>query len=385
MKKSATLLLMIVLLSLPLASLTACRRALPEFRIGMILPLTGEMAPLGQSARNAAELAAQEINQRGGLPLNGQRYQIVLVVEDDASQPESAVAAAQKLINQENIDALIGPLLDRTAVPVARVAENAGILMITPTSTDPETTLGRDYVFRTTYTNDFQGEIMARFTFENLSSQTLARAAVLYNIADPYSVGIAEIFRQVYESAGGNLVLYESYTTGETDFSAQFERMLEAGLEVIILPNFPHEVSQQVAQARSMGIYQTIISGDALSELVPNQYPELSRLFLTASWHPDVAGAASQRFVAAYTEAYGQQPTSAAALTYDTMQVLLSAAIAEGTLDAAALRAGMVSQGRYEGVTGIIEYRAGSGDPNKSVVVVQLLGERFAYIDIFAP
>lgn len=368
-----------------LAGLTGCQRSEAEIRIGLIATLSGDYAELGQPMLKAAEMAVNEINEAGGLLVGDRRFEIVLIVKDDAGSPETAAGVAQQLISQEGVVAIVGPLLDSTAISAAQAAENAQIPMVSPTSTDPETTAGKRFVFRATYTNEFQGEVIARFAIEDLGAANDARgAAVVFDVANDYSRSIAERFKQIFDDAGVRISAYESYTTGETDFSQQL-LPVSRGVNLVVLPNFPADVSMQVKQARSMGIFQTIVCSDALSAIDPADYPDLDRVFLTAAWHPAIQNQTSQQFAQSYRSAYGQEPTSVAALTYDSMQLIFRAIRAQASFDPLAIREGLATLGRYEGVTGAIEYQ-GSGDPvNKSVAILQIKDGRFVFFKMVSP
>lgn len=375
----------IVALSL---SLAACgQQGSDEIRIGLIAPRSGDLAVTGEAMVNAAQLAVGEINQAGGLDVGGRQVKIALAIEDDQGYPEKSVIAAQKLINQANVAAIVGPPFDRNAIPVSVVVESARIPMITPLSTDPQTTAGKRYVFRATFTNAFQGQVMARFAIESLGAAKDARgAAVLYDVANVYNRGIAETFKLELEKAGGRVALFESYTTGEQDFSRQLADIARvgSGINVLVLPNFPQDVSIQVQKAREAGIFQTIIGGDVLSEMNPAEHPELDRMFLTGHWHPDVDNEQSAAFVAAYSQAYGLKPGSGAALTYDAFGLLFKAIQSQALAEPEAIRDGLTSMGEYAGVTGNIEYQ-GSGDPVKSVAILQIKGDEFVFFRMVEP
>ena len=108
------------------------------------------------------------------------------------------------------------------------------------------------------------------------------------------------------------------------------------------------------------------------------------RVFLTAHWHPKIANEASNAFVEAYRTAYNQEPTSSAALTYDSIELILKAIQYKGQADAESIREGLASMGTYEGVSGAIEYK-GSGDPVKSVAILQIKGGEFAFFKMVNP
>lgn len=363
---------------LGLGSLQACKPAAPEaqkeIKIGVIAPITGEISNVGQSTVNAAEMAVKEVNENGGLYVNGEKYQIVLVIEDNEDKEQSAVAAAQKLINQDGVVAIVGPQASRNAIPVSNIAENAKIPMISPWSTNPDTTSGKTYVFRVAFIDSFQGQVMARFTFEEFGGQKIA---VLYDIASDYNKGIAEIYKEIVENAGGQVVAFETYTTGEQDFTAQLARIKDSGAEVLFLPNYYNEVPLQAKQAREMGITATIIGSDAWSGIAEEDLGQLEGSFFSTHYAPDIANDAAQRFIEAYQQTYEQIPDDVAALTYDAFGLLFQAIQLQG-VDSESIRTGLAAIEAYTGVTGTMEYR-GTGDPIKSAVIIKIEDGKFVF------
>jgi branched-chain amino acid transport system substrate-binding protein len=350
-------------------------------KVGVIAPITGSIPVVGQSTVNAAKLAVQEVNDAGGLEIGGQKVQVELFVEDNQDKKEMAIGAAQKLINQSGVVAIIGPQASRNAIPASTVAEEAHIPMISPWSTNPETTAGKKYVFRVAFIDPFQGRVMARFAIEELES---AKAAVLYDVASEYNKGIAEIFKQVYEDAGGQVVAFESYTTGETDFKAQLTAIKDSGAQVLFLPNYYNEVPMQVKQARDLGVQATIIGADAWGQIEAADLAEMEGLFFSTHYAPDIASPAAQRFIAAYQAAYGAAPDDVAALTYDAFGMLFAAIKSQGKADPEAIRNGLASISHYEGVTGTMEYK-GTGDPVKSAVILQIKEGQFRFYRLAEP
>ncbi|NJN44154.1 MAG: ABC transporter substrate-binding protein [Anaerolineae bacterium] len=330
---------------------------------------------------NAAELAAKQVNDAGGLEVNGQKYKITLFIEDNQDKAEVAVAVAQKLINQDNVVAIIGPQASRNAIPVSNIAEASKIPMISPGSTNPETTAGKSYVFRAAFIDPFQGRVMARFTFEELNAQNVA---VLYDIASPYNRDIAEIYKAVIEEAGGQVVAFESYTTGEEDFSSQLTNIQTSGAEVLFLPNYHNEVPAQVSQAREMGINIPIIGSDSWVTIEEKDRPLLDGSYFSTHYSTDIANDIAQSFIEAYRQAYEVTPDDIAALTYDAFGLLFNALQQQGKTDPESIRLGLASTENFEGVTGTMEFQ-GSGDPVKSAVVLKIENGEIVFFDLASP
>lgn len=352
-----------------------------QIKVGVIAPLTGSIPVVGQSTKNAAELAVKEVNEAGGLDVGGQKMEIVLFIEDDEDKEESAVSAAQKLINQSNVVAIIGPQASRNAIPASTIAENARIPMISPWSTNPETTAGKKYVFRVAFIDPFQGRVMARFAIEELGAR---EAAALYDVASAYNKGIAEIFKQVFEEAGGQVVAFETYTTGEEDFTAQLTAIRDSGADVLFLPNYYNEVPLQVRQAHELGVEATIIGSDSWGQLAAEDMAEMESLFFSTHYAPDIASDVAQEFINKYKAAYGEVPDDVAALTYDAFGMLFQVIESQGKADPESIRNGLTIISQYEGVTGMMEYK-GTGDPIKSAVILQIRNGKFTFYTLASP
>ena len=373
-----------VLISLVFSALAGCTPKEPqinEIRIGVIASITGSIPNVGKSTVEAAQMAAQEINDAGGLEVAGKKYTVTLVIEDDQDKAETAVAVAEKLINQEYVVALIGPQASRNAIPVSNVAEKAHIPMISPWSTNPDTTTDKQYVFRVAFIDPFQGQVMARFSFEELNA---TKAAVLYDVASSYNKGIAEIYRQVFEAAGGKVVAFESYTTGEVDFTKQLEKIKNSGAEILFLPNYENEVPLQAEQAHQIGLDIPFIGSDAWGTIAPENRAALEGAYFSTHYAPDIADEPARTFIENYTKKYSHTPDDVAALTYDAFGLLFEAIQSQGLAEPEAIRTGLAGIESFLGVTGNMKY-SGSGDPIKSAVVLRVVNGEFVFYKLATP
>ncbi len=340
-------------------------------RIGVIAPLSGPFLDReGRQTRQAAQLATARVNDAGGLKLDTGRRLVELVFEDSEDRPEVAVSAARKLINQAGAVAIVGPVLSRNAIAAATVAESLQIPMISPTATHPEVTAGKRYVFRVAFVDDAQGMVLARFARRELAAD---RAAALYDVSNAYNKSIAEVFKQVFEQAGGRMVAFESYTSGDTDFEAQLNRIRAAEPDLLLLPNYAAAVALQVEQARRMGIEVPVLGGDAWAAASFAVRENFAGSFFTDHWHVDLTNDETRMFAEAYRRRHRQIPTSGAALTYDALGLLFRAIEEQGRLDGETLRRSLAATEGYPGVTGTISF-PDSGDPIKSVVIVKISG-----------
>jgi len=365
-----------------LCELAACQTQSQEIKIGVLANRTEKyLATSGQPTINAAQLAVQRINAAGGLDVGGRKVKIALVIEDDQNKPEAAVAAAQKMINQQSIVAIVGPQFSKNAIAVANVAESASVPMISPMSTNPQTTAGKQFAFRVGFVDDFQGQVMANFARNELGIQ---EAAVLYDVADDYSKSLAEIFRQVFEQSGGHIVAFEAYTTDNKNFGPQLERIKQSGAGALFLPNYTEDVPIQVKLARQLGIEATFLGGDTWNTLNAQETSELAGGFFSTHWQLDNDNQESKTFVEMYRQAYSQDPYITAAMTYDAFGLLFQAIQNQGKTDPESIQRGLVSIKAYKGVSGVIGYQNG-GDPIKSAVIMQVKADRSTFYKLVNP
>ncbi|WP_204103944.1 MULTISPECIES: ABC transporter substrate-binding protein [Spirulina sp. CCY15215] len=356
-----------LLVILPIACFSPATKT-PEIPIGLIVPLTGEVSELagGDSVRGA-ELAVKEINDTGGLKVGDRQQKVKLLIEDDRDLPDVAIAAARKLIYHDEVVALVGLPLSRIAIPVAKIAEESHIPTISSWSSNPETTAGKKYVFRVVYTDDFVGKTIARWAHHELNFK---KAAVLYDIASEYNRGLAEFFQQEFEKIGGEIVAFESFTTNETDFTAQLDRIRNSPAKVLFLPNYTTEVSRQIEQIQEMGIQIELLGCEAWSSLPARDRLHLEGAFFTDLWSPELEDVKTQQFIQDYRLAYGEIPRTVAALTYDAMGLLFQAIESQGKIDSESIRQGLANTKHYHGVSGKMFY-PDNGDPQRSILMMQ--------------
>jgi len=389
MKKVLFLFSLILVISM---TLSACAGAGAgnTIKVGGIGELTGDIPAVGASFKNAAEMAVKDINDAGGLDVGGKKYQIELIIEDNAGKADQSASAAQKLITQDNVIAIIGPNASRYAIPASEIAESNKTVLISPWSTNPKTTLDaktnepKKYVFRAAFIDPFQGRVVAKFALDTLKAKN---AAVLYDVASEYNKGIAEFFKQTFEENGGTVVAFETYTTGDKDFTAQLTKIKETNPDVIFLPNYYSEVPLQIQQAHRLGITVPFLGSDSWgsAELLTLCGADCEGYYFSTHYAADNATPVAKKFIDAYTAKYGNTPDDVAALTYDSFGLLWQALQSAGKIDRQAVRDGMATISNYEGVTGTMKFQEGSGDPIKSAVILQIKNGKFTFYANAAP
>ncbi len=385
-KSMKKLVMVVIAFALLLVAFSACGNAgAPQtIKVGVNAELTGSIPAVGKACKNAAEMAVKEINDAGGLDVGGTKYKVELFTEDNEDKSDSAVAVTQKLITQQNVVAVIGPNASRNAIPAAQAAESAKVPLISPWSTNAQTTQGKKYVFRAAFIDPFQGRVVAKFALNQLNAK---KAAVLYDISSDYNKGIAEVFQKEYQAAGGQVVGFESYSKGDKDFTSQLTKIKGANPDVIFLPNYYAEVPLQVQQAHKLGINVPFVGSDSWGdpELIKLCGNECEGFYYSTHYAPDNATPVAKKFIDGYKEKYGEVPNDVAALTYDSFGLLWTALKNAGKVDRQAVRDALAKIPNYEGVTGKMQFNEGSGDPVKSAVILQIKGQNAVYFGTAEP
>ncbi|OGC79680.1 MAG: ethanolamine utilization protein EutJ [candidate division Zixibacteria bacterium RBG_16_40_9] len=324
-----------------------CGKKEDVIKIGEYGSLTGSTATFGINTDRGIQMAVEKINQEGGLL--GKK--VVVVVEDDQGKPEEAATAVKKLINQDDVIAVLGEVASSRSLAGAPICQEAKIPMITPSSTNPEVTKKGDYIFRVCFIDPFQGDVMARFTYNDLK---IKKVAILRDIKNDYSVGLANYFAEDYKKLGGQIVGDESYSEGDIDFRAQLTTLKAKRPEAIFVPGYYTEVGLIVRQARDLGIRYPIIGGDGWDspKLVEIGGKALEGCYYSNHYAADDPNPLVQSFVAEFNSKYGEMPDAMAPLGYDAAMILFEAIKRAGSLDPAKIRDEIAKTKDFPGIAG---------------------------------
>ncbi|MCM8709798.1 ABC transporter substrate-binding protein [Clostridium sp. SYSU_GA19001] len=348
-------------------------------KIGMFGPLSGPVATYGLSVKEAVQLAEKEVNAKGGI--NGKKVQVIF--EDDQANPNQAVNAFNKLVDSEKVSAIIGGVTSGATAAVAQKATQRKIPMLTPTATEPSITkVGGEYVFRSCYLDSFQGISMAKYAANDLGKKT---AAVLYNVGDDYSKGIAESFKKEFEAQGGKVVEYMSYNKDDKDFNAQLTKIKGSNPEVLMLPDYYNVVGVIAKQAKSLGITSQLIGVDGWdsSDLYKIGGDSVKGgQFINHYFQGDTAEQVKS-FVDAYSKEYNKKPDALAALGYDAAKLMFKALEDAKTTDGAKVRDALAKL-TLDGATGKISF---DSDRNavKGASILKVEGENYSLVKKINP
>lgn len=367
----------------------ACKRSGPDIKIGVIAELSGDLPAVGESCKKAAELAINEINESGGVKVAGTHHLLRLVIEDGEGKADASVAAAERLIDQEGVLAIIGPNASSGAVPAAAVAEAKKVLLVSPWSTAPRLTKDdtgktRRFVYRACYSDEFQARSLAKFATGYIKA---TKVAILYNPESEAPKAQAELMKKELEARGAQVVAMETYAAGTTDYSAQMKKIAEASPDLVYLPSYYVEVPEQLKQARAAGIKAPFLGSDNWGnpELLKSAQ-EVEGAYFCAHYNPNAMEDKVGTFRAAFEQRYAKEvPDDVAALTYDAIYLLRTALQLAEKDDRESVRDAFAKISTQDCVTGKIVYRGGSPDPTKSVVLKQFKGGKVTFVTNIDP
>ena len=306
------------------------------------------------------------MNQAGGV--HGKQIKVVTL--DTRGDSAEAANAVSRLIDVEKAQAIIGEVASSLSLAGGRVAQRRKIPMISPSSTNPKVTEVGDYIFRVCFLDPFQGKVMAMFARNNLK---LDKVAILRDVKNDYSIGLADAFKAAFTAAGGTIAAEQSYSQGDTDFSAQVTAIKGTPAQAIFVPGYYAEVGAIARTAARLGVKVPLLGGDGWDapDLMKIGGDALNGSYFSNHFAPDVASPKAQKFVTDFKTEYGQEPTGLGALGYDAGGVLVEALRAGGDAGPAALRDRLAAVKDFDGVTGKISIDAGR-NAQKSAVVLKI-------------
>ncbi|NLK51006.1 MAG: ABC transporter substrate-binding protein [Syntrophomonadaceae bacterium] len=337
-----------------------------DIKIGIINSLSGSVSSYGTSAHNGALLAIEEVNKKGGL-LDGR--QVKYVEEDDQGKIDDASNASQKLINQDNVVAIIGATISSCSNAAAPSAQAAGVPMITPTSTATNVTENGEYISRICFLDPYQSKALAKFAVDNLKAN---KAAILYNKQDDYSTGLAVSFKEEFTKLGGTIVEEQTYGKDEQDFNGQLTKIKGTNPEILFLPDYYNTVGLIAKQAKQQGLKATLLGADGWDspQLFEIGGDAVEGAIFSAHYSAADPSPETKAFVEAYKAKYQKDPDSFAALGYDAAMALMSSINTAGSTDKAKIKDAINDLKDFKGASGTITLDD-KRNPIKTVVFVK--------------
>ncbi|HEX7125339.1 MAG TPA: ABC transporter substrate-binding protein [Thermodesulfobacteriota bacterium] len=333
----------------------AARPAAADVKVGIAFALSGPIAVYGTPQRNGVQLAAREINARGGI--NGEK--LVLVIEDEQGKKEEGINVFKKLIFQDKVLAIVGPTLSNSAFAADPIANAAKVPVLGVSNTASGITDIGPYIFRNSITEADILPVVIRTVKEK---RGMKKVAVMYGNDDAFTKSGYEVFRQALADNKIEVLTTETFAKGDVDFSAQLTKIRSLEPDAIVVSALAEEAANIMLQARQLGIPDSVpfIGGNGFNnpKLFEIAGKAAEGTFVGGPWSIEDRSPKNVAFVKAYTEAYGQPPDQFAAQAYDGLHIVAAAIErARTTSDREKVREALLNLKGFVGATGPFEFK----------------------------
>ena len=291
-----------------------------ELKVAVAAPYTGGAAAFGAMIRRGAELKEKEINEAGGI--NGMK--LSLVFEDDAGKDAEASLVAERIASNLQILAVVGHFNSSCSLAGKPIYQRAGIVELSPGSTNVNVCEGSDWTFRNLYRDDFQGKFIAQYIKKHLPE--VQSVAVFFD-NDDYGRGLRNAFVAEAERIALNLAASEAYDRDNTDFKAQLTSIKAKDPDAIFISGLYSEAGLIVKQARETGITAQFFGADGVDspDFLKIAGTTAEGAYLTTPFTFGAAGAEAQQMADNFQALHGVAPDTWAALTYDAVGMIADA------------------------------------------------------------
>lgn len=332
-------------------------------KIGAVLPLSGPTSTYGEEVLNGVKLAVDELNAAG-------EPKMTLVFKDNKGDSTETSKLVGQLIKVDEVKVIIGAVASTNTLKGAKVAQESGVPMITPASTNIDITKRGDYISRVCFIDPVQGSTLASFALKDLSKK---RATIIVDKASDYSVGLADAFKKTFTEGGGQIVGEETFTAGDADFSALITKAVSQTPDVIFVPAYYGDVGPMLKQAGERWQDKVILAGDGIDS--PDMFTLMGsyagEVYMSTHFAPDDTDDKVQGFVKKYKDAYAKTPGALAALGYDAAYAVHDALKRSGSDDPAKIKDAINGIKALPGVTGKITLDA-ERNAQKDVVILKV-------------
>ncbi|TAL67853.1 MAG: hypothetical protein EPN82_13085 [Bacteroidetes bacterium] len=345
-------------------------------KIGVILPLTGDIASWGKKGQNAIELAIEKINSNGGI--NGVR--IEALYEDDKGSPQVAVNAVSKLIYTNKVPAIVGGIISAVTLSVAPIAEKNKVILIATTSSAPAITFAGDYIYRVWPSDLLEGSALGKFAKEKGFKR-----AVLLHLNNDYGISIAKIFKKNFESIDSKILADEGYQETNTDYRSILTKAKLLNPDVIYTAGYYEDCARLIKQARELGIESQFLGVTAIED---DKYIQIAGSSAEGVIYPLATGfdlnskdTIIQKFIQNFRKKYNYDPGWVESHCYDAFMLVYKALCnSKYEITGTKIKNYLDNMGIYHGVTGIIKFDK-NGDVIKPVKFKTIQNGKFENLE----
>jgi len=319
-----------------------------EAKVGVIAWMTGSGASYGEAITNGLKLANEELSEKGEVKID-------LLVEDSAGAQDQALSAAQKLMNNENVSAIIGPTLSTEMNVVGPEADLNGIpIMGTSTTAEGIPQIG-EYVFRDSIPEAVAIPASVKKAVDEYGAK---KVALIYGNDDVFTKSGYDTMKKTVEDMGLEVVTTETFQIGQSDYKAQLTKIKNLKPDIVLASALYNEGAVILDQARKMGIDVPFVGGNGFNspEIINIAGDAANGLIVATPWFSEKDNEKVQNFVKKYNDAYGKDPDQFAAQAYDGLYLMAEAIKTAGGDDSDDIRDGLAEIKDFEGVLGTMSF-----------------------------
>ena len=347
-------------------------------KIGVVLPISGPVGGFGELGKRGIDLAYATQNKTK----DGKKIEVVFV--DNKSDKIESANAMQKLVTSDKVSIVIGPMVSTNALAMTKIADDTKTPLIAPVATNDRVTKGKKYVSRISFADSFQGTLVANLAYKDLGAKT---AAILFDNASDYSIGLTKAFKDQFKKLGGKVVLQTNAQAGTKDFKAQLSSIKAKNPDVLFLPIYYNEGALIALQAKQLGMKIPVVGGDGLAS--NKVFFEVGKDAVEGYMVSDYYSTNSKQtqkgeaFIKVYEAKYNESLSTFSAMLADAYGVAIKAIEECGAQNKECINDKIRNVQNYEGISGVFSLQ--NGESIRSAVINEVKNGKLVYKTTVAP
>ncbi len=317
-----------------------------EYKIGIILPLTGSAAVWGQNAKMGIDLALSELKKQG--------IKVKLFVEDSKSDTKTAVSALEKLISTNNVQVVIGDIASSSVLAMAPIAEKNKVVLLSPGASNPDISKAGDYIFRNWQSDALEGKIDADFVVNKLKKYKIG---ILY-VNNAYGKGLEKSFVKRLEELEHKALIITSFEQGSQDMRTQIQKIKDKNAEVLYMPGYPKEMAIALKQLKQLDFTPQVLSTQAFDdpEIIKIAGDAANGVIYSVPKPPDTTKTIVRNFVNNYKKRYGVKPGVCSDTGYDALKIIIWAMKDKNALSGEQIKNALYNMPVFDGAAGSTKF-----------------------------
>ena len=348
-------------------------------KLGFVGPLTGGVSSYGIPVANSIEMAVEDYNNSADA-----KYKIVLVKEDSAGDATQATNAYKKLVSNDNVAAIVGPVITAEGLALGAASQNDKTPMVSSSTSGDSITLNSDgstrYNYFRTCSNDSMGGQTIAKAISNGQINGVKKVAILTNSDSDYSQGCTTSFKTQAQADNVQIVTEKSYPENTPDFKTYVSEVMASGADTVFIPDYYETVAKIVKQFKDNGFKGTFLGTDGWDGVLGIEGVDKS--LFNGAYYTNVFDDRADgvvNYVKAYKAKFNGETNMFGTMAYDATWIVIKAIEAAESTDADAIIKALEAT-NYEGITGTIQFNE-QHNPNKDLIVKTIKNGQYAYLD----